>query len=222
VPGGLNKISFDGYDNIVMGVNSVYGSIWYADKNIGSNPNWIQIQGQATSISYSNGGVYVIGGSHSSGNIYYKSIRNEPNKAANDWRPISGVLTQISYDGYNGSHGGSSGDVLLENNSLIPNQTIVSANGKYVLVYQTDGNLVMYNVGGGYIWGTQVFGYAPGRLVMQNDGNLVVYDNSNKAVWASNTNNKGTGPYRLIMQNDRNLVIYDAKNQPTWNTRTNI
>jgi len=101
--------------------------------------------------------------------------------------------------------------------------TTTSENGKYLLVMQDDGNLVIYE-GTVAKWssGTHGKGTKPYKLVMQGDGNLVIYDNSNDAIWASNTAGKGTGPYRLVMQDDRNLVIYDKNDTSLWASNTPV
>ena len=97
-----------------------------------------------------------------------------------------------------------------------------SVDGKYNLVMQSDGNLVIYE-GSVVHWatGTNGSGTAPYRLVMQGDGNLVIYDKNDSVVWATGTNGSGTTPYRLVMQSDRNLVIYDKNDSVIWATGTN-
>ncbi len=72
-----------------------------------------------------------------------------------------------------------------------------SSNGQYYLVFQTDGNLVMYKEGGEKRWASNdyySFHYRPyalntaGKLVFQTDGNMVIYDiKDGKALWASYT-----------------------------------
>ena len=97
-----------------------------------------------------------------------------------------------------------------------------SVDGKYNLVMQSDGNLVIYE-GSVVHWatGTTGNGTAPYRLVMQGDGNLVIYDKNDSVVWSTGTNGSGTAPYRLVMQSDRNLVIYDKNDSFIWATGTN-
>ena len=101
--------------------------------------------------------------------------------------------------------------------------TTTSADGKYRLEMQSDGNLVIYD-GGDAVWSSNTAGQgvAPYTLAMQGDGNLVIYDKDYSATWASNTAGKGEGPYTLIMQGDRNLVIYDKNNSAIWASNTNV
>ncbi len=98
-------------------------------------------------------------------------------------------------------------DTLLTDAKLTAGENLASADGNYVLVMQSDGNLVMYH-GTTALWssGTSVTSGAECR--MQGDGNLVVYgmvEGKFTAVWASCTDKPGA---RLDLQNDGNVVIY--------------
>jgi hypothetical protein len=121
----------------------------------------------------------------------------------------------------------SLGDSMQSNGfmGLAPNQQLVSANGSYRAVMQTDGNFVVYGPSGAtWASGTNGKGSGPYMALMQPDGNLVVYAKSSNCssgtactpTWASNTNGKGTPPFTLIMQNDGNLVVYDSSKAPIW------
>jgi hypothetical protein len=106
-------------------------------------------------------------------------------------------------------------------------QKLTSSDGKYTLVTQTDGNLVMYDSAGKPRWatGTTGKGVGPYRTVMQTDGNYVLYDSKNTPLWAATWRGNwkaGTAPYKLVMQTDGNLVIYDANNTATWTSQTNL
>ena len=97
------------------------------------------------------------------------------------------------------------GDKLVSGQTLPNNFYLQSNNGKYRLVMQTDGNLVMYN-GGTVLWRSNTAGAGSGATVtMQGDGNLVVHAGGTPR-WSSKTNGK-TGAY-LVVQDDSNLVIY--------------
>lgn len=110
--------------------------------------------------------------------------------------------------------------------TLLPGDNLLSSDNMYKLLYQTDGNLVIYpNYGGQAIWSSNTAGKLPGKAVIQIDGNFVLYDKNNYPYWATNTYNKGAGPYRLTMQKDRNLVLYSNYNNriaALWNSKTNI
>ena len=104
---------------------------------------------------------------------------------------------------------------------LSVNQELRSNNGLYVLIMQSDGNLVLYE---GVmapprraVWSTNTsnrpLDRRPYRADMQQDGNFVL-SSATGAEWTSGTQ---TFPgSRLILQDDRNLVIYDPNNIARW------
>jgi hypothetical protein len=91
-----------------------------------------------------------------------------------------------------------------------------SPNGQYRLIYQSDGNLVIYQEGNIAIWNTVTQGKASNSLKFQTDGNFVLYGNSG-AIWNAGCQSKG-GNY-ITLQDDGNLVIYTAQNIPVWNSK---
>jgi hypothetical protein len=128
-------------------------------------------------------------------------------------------------------------DTLQQNQYLATGSQLTSQGGNYVLVMQTDGNLVGYNanqIGSGAWWASNTAGKGNNLIAqMQNDGNFVIYPSNSTggpisitpfsgALWASGSSGKGVGPYRLVMQSDRNIVVYDGNNQPQWASGTNV
>lgn len=109
------------------------------------------------------------------------------------------------------------GDRLTSGVSLGQNQYLRSADRRYVLIHQTDGNVVLYAPGWRPIWNTQTGGRATTSLTMQSDGHLVLY-NGSSPVWTSNT--AGSGATRMVVQSDGNLVLYRADNSWVWQTQT--
>jgi hypothetical protein len=89
IPGGLSQVSFDGYNMVVMGVNST-GMIYYADKNIGTSPNWTQVPGGLSNLSYSNKQVY---GVNSGNEIFYSA-----DYKSGTWVKVPGGLSQVSFE----------------------------------------------------------------------------------------------------------------------------
>lgn len=110
----------------------------------------------------------------------------------------------------------SSSHGLRVNEVLYPGQTRVSVDGRFALVYQWDGNLVLY-YGSTALWHTATYGTSPGGVAMQSDGSLVVYDASGVPRWASNT--AGYGGAFLLVQSDGNLVLYQDAT-PRWASNT--
>lgn len=119
-------------------------------------------------------------------------------------------------------------------------QKYYSADSRYFLQMQSDGNLVLYKVMGANnfkaLWNTHTNGKAIKTCVFQSDGNLVLYDYNGKAQWDSftdqnNKDNKGLkkfiprgekfypGKPILIIQSDGNLVVY-ANGVAMWYSGT--
>ncbi len=100
---------------------------------------------------------------------------------------------------------------------LSSGQYIRSSDKRYVLLMQTDGNLVLYGSGYHVLWSSRTNGRPGANLVVQGDGNIVIYHNG-KALW--NTNTVGTDVSRLVVQNDGNLVAYTLSGKAEWTSNT--
>lgn len=91
--------------------------------------------------------------------------------------------------------------------TLLANNLIRSGDGRFNLIMQTDGNLVLYYYN--YpLWNSKTNGKPVNRAIMQNDGNLVLYSAANVAYWASNT--AGYPGAFAVVQDDGNFVIYQS------------
>lgn len=102
--------------------------------------------------------------------------------------------------------------------------SIYSPNGAYRLLFQGDGNLVLFH-GNQVVWSPNVQNCYPTpywafAAEFQLDGNFVIY-----YVWQSNpqikvpvwsTDTDGNPGSRLDVQNDGNVVIYDRYNRVLW------
>ena len=121
--------------------------------------------------------------------------------------PVAGGAFRVTVSGVTGT----SATVVVRSTALpsraalTAGQALVSPDGRYTLVFQSDGNLVEYASGGRPVWasGTAARG---GRLIAQPDGNLVIYNASGGPVWATGTGS--TVRVRLVLQDDGNLVLY--------------
>ena len=107
---------------------------------------------------------------------------------------------------------------LSPNQELKVGQSIVSADGRFKLILQSDGNFVLYGPQGQPLWDTGTEGRPSQRVIMQNDGNLVIYDGNNSPLWNSGT--EGFPGAKLIDQNDGNQVIYGTGGQVLWASNT--
>jgi len=119
----------------------------------------------------------------------------------------------------------TTGPILQMGQQLLPGQALVSRNGSFKLIYQTDGNLVLYRSNGAVLWASNTAGRPAGRFCMQDDGNIVVYDPGGAPLWAASHNGGKCGPqYRssiLDMQDDGNLVVYASNRAVLWASGTN-
>lgn len=108
---------------------------------------------------------------------------------------------------------------LAQGMYLRAGQSIKSSNGNYMLIYQTDGNVCIYNTSGGApIWSSST-PHTPGRLKLQPNGVLVATDSGNVPRWSTG-NGGSNGPYSLMVKNDGNVVLVDLNKNTVWSTNT--
>jgi hypothetical protein len=107
------------------------------------------------------------------------------------------------------------GDAFLAGEVLTADQSRLSSDGRFRLVMQSDGNLVLYGPSGA-MWATRTAGNAGSRAAMQSDGNLVVYGPGGNALWESGT--WGNNNSRVVVQNDGNVVLYTASGAALYST----
>jgi hypothetical protein len=103
---------------------------------------------------------------------------------------------------------------LAANTQLNGGQSLASADGRYTLAYQTDGNLVLYGINGAVLWASNTSGTSVGRAVMQGDGNLVIYDAGNVARWSSVTS--GNAGANLQLDNTGLLRVVRTNGTAAW------
>ena len=130
---------------------------------------------------------------------------------------------------------GTPGGILWQSN------TTGAGNNCYA-DFQADGNFVVYDNIGQYLWASGTSGTSNAELRLQADGNLVVYNGGNQPLWGANTNIPSqfifdagnftlqSGQYvqsqnrKLKIQNDCNLVLYNVVNAlvggPLWSSNT--
>ena len=106
-------------------------------------------------------------------------------------------------------------NMLMAEQTMMPDERLYSDDGRSVFIYQLDGNLVLYR-DQLPVWASDTF-HTPGVTKLQGDGNLVIYDSVGAAVWSSQTgDNPGA---QLYVQGDGNVVIYQD-GEALWNTGT--
>lgn len=139
------------------------------------------------------------------------------------------LLSLVLLTGLTGAPGATAADAPRSQASTVPvttgvtvpvsgwvvvsaGQGLLSADGRFRLVMQGDGNLVEYNARGQAIWHTGTHGHPGAFLAVQADGNLVVYTASFQPVWASGS--RAPAGSLVVLQDDANLVLYGPG--PIW------
>jgi hypothetical protein len=124
------------------------------------------------------------------------------------WATNTGGHTTYTYNG---------GDRLNAGSVLTPGRYLRSSDGRYALLMQADGNLVLYGPGYHVLWATNTGGHPGGDATVQADGNFVLYAGGN-AIWTSYTGGRGSS--YLVMQSDGNAVVYKDAGGSTWASYT--
>lgn len=113
------------------------------------------------------------------------------------------------------------GPVLESGQSMFPGDVRFSPDGRFFVIFQTDGNVVQIRFPDTVLWATATNDRGATEFAMQADGNLVVYAGPTP-LWASNT--EGNPGAHLVIQNDGNLVLYSSsfvEYLPVWSIPPN-
>lgn len=105
-------------------------------------------------------------------------------------------------------------DTLRRGQEMRRGQQLISKNGRAKLIFQTDGNLVLYG-DGRRLWDAGSTGRGT-MVALQTDGSLVVYQGGT-AIWNENHPDSDI----LAVQDDGNMVLYNRARRPLWSTTTN-
>jgi hypothetical protein len=122
------------------------------------------------------------------------------------------------------SGSGAQKDRLQPNQQLNVNEELLSPNGRFLLIMQSDGNLVLYTNDAQHraLWSSNTWN-TPTKVthaIMQSDGNLVCYDAGGKAYWSSNTWDH-PGAYAVLLDGG-GLVVFDAGGAVLWASASTI
>lgn len=110
------------------------------------------------------------------------------------------------------------GDRLYADEYLDVGDTLTSPNGSYILLVQSDGNVVIYSRAWQPVWSTGTSGTDNWLLFDAYDG-LEVYSSTDQLLWRA-------GPPNMYMthvglQDDGNLVMFNvADGRPAWSRTT--
>lgn len=136
------------------------------------------------------------------------------------------------------------GNLMLFQNSRAVWDSQTSGRPATRLVFQNDGNLVLYDDSDHIWWQSGTSGSSANQLLLETTGNLVMYNSGFTAFWESHTHHipnllKFANPwmttarlypgqsletkdrrYRLVLQEDGNLVLY-SPTRALWASGTN-
>jgi hypothetical protein len=126
-------------------------------------------------------------------------------------------------------------NTLYNGEKMQAGDTRSSSNLQYVLLMQTDGNLVLYRSHGrpatdiskgigitsnDALWSTNTNDGETNHAWMQEDGNLVLYTPDMRATWATNTNDGGAN--YLTLSDLGQLVLRGPNGNIIWRSMSNI
>ncbi|HEX3786081.1 MAG TPA: beta-galactosidase [Pseudonocardiaceae bacterium] len=106
---------------------------------------------------------------------------------------------------------------LTANEYLGSNGALTSCDGRFNLIMQSDGNLVLYE-GSTVLWASNTVNSSATKAILQGDGNFVLYTSAGAAVWASGTS--GNSGASLTVGDDGNVIIASSTGTTLWSTNT--
>jgi tyrosinase len=150
-----------------------------------------------------------------------------PGQNQNDLMPpwssvrVSAVLDHHSlgyvYDTENPT---AQGDRMHPGDTLRGGDSISSGDGRYSLVYETDGNLVLYQDGDRTPrWESRTRRTSPGMCVMQMNGDLTIDAADGQRVWSLGTDGPGN---RLRLTGDGTLEVTGMSGAIAWRSTRQV
>ncbi|NQX03847.1 hypothetical protein HQQ82_03435 [Rathayibacter sp. VKM Ac-2856] len=109
------------------------------------------------------------------------------------------------------------GSALYSPNLLSADGLLRSDDGRYRVVMQGDGNVVVYGPAGA-VWSSGTSGTGS-SLRFGKDGVLQIVAGDGAVTWTAVPAAGGVGPFHLVMQSDGNIVAYDLHDRAVWSSR---
>lgn len=209
-PDGQTVLILQGDGNLIIRRNFV--PVWSSGTS-GNSPDRLIMQPDGNLVLYNTANSAIWNTGTSSGNNPYLTLQTDGNMVAYSGSSIPLWSTGTISNPNNLNYVNQS----LPNGVMYPNQIASTANRKNRLVFQPDGNLVLYSENRA-VWSSGTYGRPVDSLVMQSDGNLVMYGVTGSPIW--NTGTSGMGISYTEVQEDGNLVIYNNIGLPTWSSGT--
>ena len=143
-------------------------------------------------------------------------VQNDGNVVLYSWSGVAMWSTGGS-GSFTASNTWTSG--LSDGQSLSTCSMLTSADNRFHLLEECNGDLYEYGPGNSPMWHTNTDGSPGSTLVLQSsDGNLVLYNSSGAPIWATGTG--GNTGDNLVVQNDGNVVLYSWSGVAMWSTGT--
>lgn len=105
-------------------------------------------------------------------------------------------------------------DALHHGQRLEAGDHLTSLNGRYVLILQKDGNLVLYD-GESPVWASNTCGQ-PVAFAQLAEHHFALHAADGHVLWKVDTH----GADRVVVQNDRNVVAYKRDGSAPWASGT--
>ncbi|MCR5541255.1 MAG: peptidoglycan DD-metalloendopeptidase family protein [Ruminococcus sp.] len=118
-------------------------------------------------------------------------------------------------------------DAKNGNADLVQGKFYKSPSQNYVLVFQGDGNLVIYHYNKttdkaySPIWSSQTENRGGTKCVLQGDGNFVIYRSDGKAIWNTQTNGKKGAYLTISDEGEIKIISRNSNNATTWSSKNN-
>jgi GH25 family lysozyme M1 (1,4-beta-N-acetylmuramidase) len=109
------------------------------------------------------------------------------------------------------------GPTLPTGQDLVFGQRLLSANGRYEVLMQPDGNLVEYIVGGRALWQSGTAGHNDAFAAVRGS-RLMVFSATGQLLFG--TAGRGSAVSYAIVQDDANFVVYRKAGGAIWASRT--
>ncbi len=133
---------------------------------------------------------------------------------------VTGTQPPPSFQVVRTSCAGVLGNALTSGSFLMPGNQIRSPNNRYQLVFQTDGNLVLYDTNfsmPSVVWAANTYDRGGARALMNADGSLQVQMGNGLVLWS--TYRYSTGSV-VSVQDDSDLVVFQRNScTPVWSRR---
>ena len=213
-PNGLFALVFQADGNVVL-YGSYYRPLWSTDTS-GSGAALLAMQASGDLVLSTAAGRQVWESATGGNSGSSMAVQNDGNVVVTNAAKVAEWSSSTGGNSIDGTPSGS--DRLRDGQSLASGKYLQSADKRFTLLLQSDGNLVLYEPGNRVDWDSGTGGSGAVTLVMQSDGNLVLYAAANQYVWGTGT--AGNSGCKAVVQDDGNFVVYNGAGVDRWDSGT--